>query len=417
MSFDFTNWVDNLLINILNINADSVYIPRTVILFLLLIALCLFVWWLSKKIFNYTIPKVTLKTKTLWDDIIFNKKVINSVSRLLPAILFNYYTPIIFADFPFMVPFLTGITSIFIILVAVEIFSSLLNSATEILSNIERFKDKPLYSFSQLAKIVVYSIAAILIISILINKNPLFLLSGIGAMAAIILLIFKDSILGFVASIQLSGNNMVRVGDWVTVSNYGADGDVIEINLTTIKVQNFDKTITTIPTYSFISDSFTNWRGMEESDGRRIKRALNIKIDSIKFCSNEMLEQFKKYHLITNYIEDKQKVISSYNEKNNVDKSELINGRHLTNIGVFRAYIEQYLKHNPNVNNEMTCMVRQLPPTEYGVPIEIYAFSKNKVWTTYEAIMADIFDHLFAATKNFELEIYERPSGRDFKKN
>lgn len=416
MNFDFTNWVDNLLINILNMNADSIYIPRTIILFLLLIALCLFVWWLSKKILNYTIPKVTLKTKTLWDDIIFNKKVINSVSRLLPAILFNYYTPIIFADFPFVVPFLTGITSIFIILVAVEIFSSLLNSATEILSNIERFKDKPLYSFSQLAKIVVYSIATILIISILINKNPLFLLSGIGAMAAIILLIFKDSILGFVASIQLSGNNMVRVGDWVTVSNYGADGDVIEINLTTIKVQNFDKTITTIPTYSFISDSFTNWRGMEESDGRRIKRALNIKIDSIKFCSNEMLEQFKKYHLITNYIEDKQKVISSYNEKNNVDKSELINGRHLTNIGVFRAYIEQYLKHNPNVNNEMTCMVRQLPPTEYGVPIEIYAFSKNKVWTTYEAIMADIFDHLFAATKNFELEIYERPSGRDFKK-
>ena len=416
MSFDFTNWVDNILINILNMNADTIYIPRTIILFSSLITLCLFLWWLGKKILNYIIPKVTSKTKTLWDDIIFNKKVINSASLLLPAILFNYYTPLIFANFQFIVPFLTGITTIFIILVAVEIFSSLLNSATEILSNIERFKDKPLYSFSQLGKIVVYSIAAILIVSILINKNPLFLLSGIGAMAAIILLIFKDSILGFVASIQLSGNNMLRVGDWVTVSNYGADGDVIEINLTTIKVQNFDKTITTIPTYSFISDSFTNWRGMEESEGRRIKRALNIKIDSIKFCSNEMLERYKKYHLISSYIHEKQEEINNYNAENSIDKLELINGRHLTNIGVFRAYIEAYLKNNPNINSEMTCMVRQLPPTEYGVPIEIYAFSKNKAWTTYEAIMADIFDHLFAATKNFELEIYERPSGRDFKK-
>ncbi|WP_456421760.1 mechanosensitive ion channel family protein [Lutibacter sp.] len=415
MSFDFRSWVDNLLINVLNMNANTVYISRTIILFSLLIVLCLFVWWLSKKIFNYTIPKVTSKTKTLWDDIIFNKKVINAVSRLLPAILFNYYTPIIFADFSFIVPFLTGITSVFIILVAVEIFSSLLNSATEILSNIERFKDKPLYSFSQLAKIIVYSIATILIISILINKNPLFLLSGIGAMAAIILLIFKDSILGFVASIQLSGNNMVRVGDWVTVEKYGADGDVIEINLTTIKVQNFDKTITTIPTYAFISDSFTNWRGMEESGGRRIKRAINIKIDSIQFCSNEMLERYKKYHLISNYIQKKQKEIDDYNSKNSIDKVELINGRHLTNIGVFRAYIEEYLKHNPNVNTEMTCMVRQLPPTEYGVPIEIYAFSKNKDWTKYEAIMADIFDHLFAATKNFNLKIFERPSTGDFK--
>ncbi|AMC10895.1 hypothetical protein Lupro_06390 [Lutibacter profundi] len=415
MSFDFTNWVDNLLVNVLNMNANTIYIPRTIILFLLLIVLCLFVWWLSKKILNYIIPKVTLKTKTLWDDIIFNKKVINSVSNLLPAILFNNYAPIIFADFQFIVPFLTGITTIFIIFVTVDIFNSLLNSATEILSNIERFKDKPLYSFSQLGKIVVYSIAAILIISIIIDKNPLFLLSGIGAMAAIILLIFKDSILGFVASIQLSGNNMVRVGDWVTVSNYGADGDVIEINLTTIKVQNFDKTITTIPTYAFISDSFTNWRGMEESGGRRIKRAINIKIDSIKFCSNEMLERYKKYHLIRNYIQKKQKEIDDYNSKNSIDKVELINGRHLTNIGVFRAYVEAYLKSNPNINNNMTCMVRQLPPTEYGVPIEIYAFSKNKDWTKYEAIMADIFDHLFAATKNFDLKIFERPSTGDFK--
>jgi miniconductance mechanosensitive channel len=416
MKFDLKNWINDFLINRLDISPDKVIYFRTIILFTALLITCVLIWWISKKLLNYIIPKVTAKTATLWDDIILNKKVINAVTHLVPAILLSHYTPIVFSDFHFIVPFLVGITDIFIIIVAAEIFSSFFNSAKEILLQIERFKDKPIGSFTQLGKILIYAVAIILIISIAIGKSPLYLLSGLGAMAAILLLVFKDSILGFVASIQLSGNDMVRVGDWVTVSNYGADGDVIEINLTTIKVQNFDKTITTIPTYAFISDAFTNWRGMENSDGRRIKRAINIKIDSIKFCSPEVLERFKKYHLITNYIEDKQKSISAFNKKHNVDKSELINGRHLTNIGLFRIYIQEYLKNNPNINNEMTCMVRQLSPTEFGLPIEIYSFSKNKVWVAYEAIMSDIFDHLFAATPNFELEIFERPSGTDFKK-
>jgi miniconductance mechanosensitive channel len=416
MKFDLKNWINDFLINRLDISPDKVIYFRTIILFTALLITCVLIWWISKKLLNYIIPKVTAKTATLWDDIILNKKVINAVTHLVPAILLSHYTPIVFSDFHFIVPFLVGITDIFIIIVAAEIFSSFFNSAKEILLQIERFKDKPIGSFTQLGKILIYAVAIILIISIAIGKSPLYLLSGLGAMAAILLLVFKDSILGFVASIQLSGNDMVRVGDWVTVSNYGADGDVIEINLTTIKVQNFDKTITTIPTYAFISDAFTNWRGMENSDGRRIKRAINIKIDSIKFCSPEILERFKKYHLITNYIEDKQKSISAFNKKHNVDKSELINGRHLTNIGLFRIYIQEYLKNNPNINNEMTCMVRQLSPTEFGLPIEIYSFSKNKVWVEYEAIMSDIFDHLFAATPNFELEIFERPSGTDFKK-
>jgi len=415
MNLNFTNWLDTVLTNGLNINPNNVFIFRTAILFIVLIVFCLFIMWFGKKLLNYLIPKITSKTKTLWDDIILNKKVINAVSHLIPAIIFNYYTPLIFSEFKFIVPFLIGLTNIFIVLVATEIIISLLNSAKELLSQIEKFKDKPINSFAQLGKIFVYSVAAILIISILINKSPLYLLSGLGAMAAILLLVFKDSILGFVASIQLSGNDMVKVGDWVTVSNYGADGNVVEINLTTIKVQNFDKTITTIPTYAFISDSFTNWRGMEESGGRRIKRSLNIKIDSIKFCSEKMLEQYKKYHLISSHINEKQEEINTYNVENSINKQELINGRHLTNIGVFRIYIQEYLKNNPNINNKMTYMVRQLPPTEFGVPIEVYAFSKNKEWIIYESNMADIFDHLFAATKNFELEIYERPSTGDFK--
>ena len=417
MKFDLKNWLNDILISKLDINPDKIVYIRTILLFVALIIACIIIWWVGKKLLNYIIPKATAKTEMLWDDIILNKKVINAVTHLIPAIVLSHYTPIVFSDFHFIVPFLVGITDIFIIIVAAEVFSSFFNSAREILLQIKRFKDKPIGSFTQLGKILVYSVAIILIISIAINEKPIFLLSGLGAMAAILLLIFKDSILGFVASIQLSGNDMVRLGDWVTVSNYGADGDVIEINLTTIKVQNFDKTITTIPTYAFISDAFTNWRGMENSDGRRIKRAVNIKIDSIKFCTSEMLERFKKYHLITNYIEDKQKIISQYNKKHNVDKSELINGRHLTNIGLFRIYVEEYLKNNPNINSDMTCMVRQLPTTEFGLPIEIYSFSKNKVWVEYEAIMADLFDHLLAVTPNFDLEIFERPSGGDFKIN
>lgn len=416
MKSNFNNWVNNLLTNEFAVKSENLIYYKTIILLIILVFVCLIFWFVGKKILNYIIPKLTSKTTTLWDDIIFNKKVINSFSRLIPAFILSYYTPFVFIEFTSIAPFIVGITDIFIIMVTAEIIISFFNSANEILSETNRFKDKPINSFTQLGKIIIYAIAIILIISIIINKSPLYLLSGLGAMAAILLLIFKDSILGFVASIQLSGNDMVRIGDWVTVSNYGADGDVIEINLTTIKVQNFDKTITTIPTYAFISDAFTNWRGMENSEGRRIKRAINIKIDSIKFCSLEMLDRFKKFQLITNYIEEKQKTISDYNTKNNIEISELINGRNLTNIGLFRIYIEKYLEQNPNINTNMTCMVRQLPPNEFGVPIEVYAFSKNKVWSEYEAIMADIFDHLFAITSNFELEIFERPSGRDFNK-
>ncbi len=415
MEIEFTNWLNDILVNELGIDADSAVFLKAAILFTGLIAVCLILWIASKKLLNYIIPKVTAKTKTLWDDIVLNKKLIKSVTRLLPAIIFSYYLPFVFADFLFLVPLVAGATNIFIVIVVAQIFTLFFSSVKEILSKSETYKGKPIGSFTQLANLLVYAVAAILVISIVINKNPLYLLSGLGAMAAILLLVFKDSILGFVASIQLSAYNMVEIGDWVTVPDYSADGDVIEINLSTIKVQNWDKTITTIPTYAFISESFTNWKGMETSGGRRIKRALNIKIDSIKFCSSEMLEHFSKYQLIRDFIIEKEKEITDYNKSNNIDKSELINGRHLTNIGVFRVYIEEYLKRNPNINENMTLMVRQLKPTEYGLPIEIYAFSKDQRWVQYESIMADIFDHLFAAAPGFYLEIFERPSGRDFK--
>ncbi|TNE52888.1 MAG: mechanosensitive ion channel family protein [Bacteroidetes bacterium] len=390
---------------------------KTFVLFLCLIAFCGMVWWISKKSLNLIIPRFTARTKTVWDDIILNRKVVNSFSHLIPAILLNHYAPLVFSGYEKILPFVVGVTDIFIVMVVAGIFSSFFSSIKEIMSQSEKFKDKPIGSFTQLAKIIVYSVATILVISIAIGKSPLYLLTGLGAMAAVIMLVFRDSILGFVASIQLSANDMVRLGDWVTVSKYGADGDVMEINLTTIKVRNFDRTITTIPTYAFINDSFKNWRGMEDSEGRRIKRTINIKIDSVHFCTKEELDRFRKIDLIRDYIEQKEVETKKYNEENQVSQHDLINGRNLTNVGVFRIYITEYLKRNKKLNLDMTCMVRQLQANEYGLPLEIYTFSKVKEWVKYESIMSDIFDHLFAAVDRFDLEVFERPAGSDLRQS
>ncbi|MEJ6661797.1 MAG: mechanosensitive ion channel [Bacteroidia bacterium] len=386
------------------------------ILVLMTILLVFIVWWLSKKMLHYFIPKLTAKTETLWDDIIFNDQIINSYATLIPAIILDQSLPILLKNSTLSLSFILGATDVIVILVSVWILVSFFNSINEILSQKEQHKDKPIGSLTQLAKILTFSVGAILIISTLIGRSPIFLLTGLGAVAAILLLVFKDSILGFVASIQLSANNMIQVGDWVTVPNYGADGDVLEINLTTIKVQNFDYTITTIPTYAFISDSFTNWRGMSNSNGRRIKRAISVKIDTIRFCDETMLEQFQKIELISDYLVQRKEEIKTYNAKRKVDASTLVNGRNMTNIGVFKAYIEEYLKANPNINKEMMIMVRQLPPSEKGLPLEIYAFSKDKSWKAYENIISDIFDHVLSVAPYFDLEIFENPAGSDFKK-
>ncbi len=388
----------------------------TLLLVLMVVVMVILIWWLTKKILHYVIPRLTAKTKTVWDDIIFNDRILHLLSTLIPVILFDQLLPILFKDSTSFLPIVLAGTDVLIIMDSVWILVSIFNSVNEILSQDERHKDKPIGSLTQLAKILTFSVGAILIISTMIGRSPLFLLSGLGAMAAILLLVFKDSILGFVASIQLSANNMVQVGDWVTVPNYGADGDVLEINLTTIKVQNFDLTITTIPTYAFISDSFTNWRGMSNSNGRRIKRAIYLKIDSIGFCDDDMLERLGKIALVTDYIQDRKEEIKAYNDSHKVDKSTLVNGRNMTNVGVFKAYIEAYLKANPNINDEMMVMVRQLPPSEKGLPLEIYAFSKDKNWKAYENIMSDIFDHVLSAVPYFDLVVFENPAGSDFRR-
>lgn len=398
----------------LETNLGTNYLVSTILLITLTLLVIFVIWIITKKILHAFIPKLTAKTNNLWDDIIFNERIIKSLATLIPALILYQFLPIIFKDSSQVLPYIMTITDVIVVVVTVWILSSFFNSINEILSQKDQYIDKPIGSLTQLAKILTYSIGAILIISTVISRSPIYLLGGLGAIAAVLLLVFKDSILGFVASIQLSANNMVQVGDWVTVPNYGADGDVLEINLTTIKVQNFDLTITTIPTYAFISDSFTNWRGMQKSKGRRIKRSINIKKDTIRFCDDVMLDKFQKIALISDYIKERKEEIEKFNAEHEVDASILVNGRNMTNIGVFKVYVENYLKVNPNINKDMMIMVRQLPPSEVGLPLEVYAFSKNKEWKVYESNMADLFDHILAVVPYFELKVFESPAGSDF---
>jgi len=415
MNIQSTQWLNHWL-NKLNISeAYVIYLKLTLLLFVLAI-LCIIINLIVKKILIRTIELGIKKTKTKLDDLLIEYKVFNTLSHIAPAVVIYLSASIVFADFPDAIIYVLRIVNAYISIILIAVSIKFLNAIQHYSENSEFFRDKPLNSYFQLAKIAVYSVGIIIVLSFLLNKSPLYFFSALGAMTVVLLLIFKDTILGLVASIQLSVNNMVNIGDWVSMPKYGADGDVIEMNLTTIKIQNWDKTITTIPTYAFISDSFKNWRGMSESGGRRIKRSLNIKINSIKFCTPELLKKLSKIQLIKQYIADTTKKIEVYNTQNKVDRSTLVNGRNLTNIGVFRIYTEAFVKNNPNINQEMTCLIRQLPPTEKGLPIEIYTFSNRQEWGIYEQIISDMFDHLLATIPEFELEVFQNPTGSDFRK-
>lgn len=347
------------------------------------------------------------KTKSNFDDLLIKNNTPQNLAHIAPVLLIEQTTPYLFADFPnFQSSFLIAI-DIFIVILVIKVIRSILNSLRDFLKTLNAFKDKPIDSYIQVFMIFVWFVGIVLSFSILTGKSVLTFVTTLGALSAVILLIFRDTILGFVASIQVAVNDMVRIGDWITMEKYGADGDVIEINLATVKVQNFDKTITTIPTYALISDSFKNWRGMNDSGGRRIKRAIIIKAPSIHYLSDEKIEELKSIQLISDYLEKRQQDIIKFNQEREIDKSLLVNGRNMTNIGVFRKYVESYLENHPAVNKDMTIMSRQMPQTPQGIPLEIYAFSKDKVWKNYEYIMGDIFDHLLAALPYFDLEMYE----------
>jgi len=365
----------------------------------------------AKRILLSAVRVFVKKSQTKWDDVLTERKVFDRLSHIAPALVIYYLANI----FPIGQETIERLAIVYIILVGVFVYDSFLNAVIDIYRTYEISKQKPIKGYIQVVKIVTYVFVIIFVISTLMDRSPLVLLSGLGAMTAILMLIFKDSILGLVAGIQLSFNDMVRIGDWIEMPQFGADGDVIDITLNTVMVQNWDKTISTIPAYALISNSFKNWRGMSESGGRRIKRSLYIDLNSIKFCTEEMIARFKKIQYITDYIEKKKEELTQYNKGQNIDDSTFVNGRHMTNVGTFRAYIRAYLKNHPKIHKEMTFLVRQLKPTETGLPIEIYVFSNDQDWINYEGIQSDIFDHLLAVASEFELRLFQNPAGNDFR--
>jgi miniconductance mechanosensitive channel len=369
-----------------------------------------------KRVIINIITRIVKKSKTIWDDILLNKKILIRLSHLAPAIILFYLLRFVLYDYESIVTIIQGAIKAYIVILSLMVIDPLVNGLHNIYQTLPVSKDRSIKGYIQVVKIIIYFVAILLIISILFNKELTRLLAGLGAIAAILILVFKDTLLGFVASIQLSANRMIKVGDWITMPKHNADGTVIEISLHTVKVQNWDKTIITIPTYALVSDSFTNWKGMEESGGRRIKRSINIDMKSVKFCTKEMVEKFKKIQFLKGYIEEKQAEIELYNKENNIDESVIVNGRRMTNIGTFRKYLESYLQYHPKIHNNMTFLVRQLQPTDKGIPIEVYVFSNDQRWANYESIQADIFDHIMAVIPEFELRVFQSPSGDDFQK-
>jgi miniconductance mechanosensitive channel len=406
-----------LLLNdtFLKLNFLEVYAKLTAVLLTLLAILlvAIIVYWITSKIIVRVIHRLVENTKTDWDDYMLKRKVFQSMSHLTSAMVFYYSCN--FSEIPEVTTLLTTFTNIYFVFIFVRVVSRVLKASNDIYLTTPYAATRSIKGYIQLIMILVYFVAAIFIIAFIFKKSPLVLLTGLGAIAAVLLLVFKDTILGLVASIQLSANNMLKPGDWIEMPRHSANGTVVDISLNTVKVQNGDKTITTIPTYSLVTDSFMNWSGMEESDGRRIKRFINIDMKSVRFCDEQMLDKFSKFRLISTYIAEKQTEIAEYNKNMGIEDDLVPNGRRQTNLGVFRKYLEEYLRNNPNINKEMTFLVRHLQPTEAGLPIEIYVFSKNKQINEYEAIQADIFDHILAVIPEFELRVFQSPSGNDFR--
>ena len=363
--------------------------------------------FITKRILRRFSSGIAKTTKTNFDDILISNKLPRNIAHIIPLVILIEFVPQVFSDFDYAENIIEKTLKVIAILLTLRIIKSFFYSLRDYLKTLPRYKDKPVYSYIQVVMIFLWILAIFSIFAIFTGISFIQFFAGIGTASAIIILVFRDTILGFVASIQVTVNDMVRIGDWITFEKYGADGDVIEITLATVKVQNWDKTITTIPTYALISDSFKNWRGMMASGGRRIKRSVIIKTSSIKFLTDQDIERFKKIELVTNYLNKQSEEIRKHNTEKGVDKSVLINGRNLTNFGVFRKYLQTYMDNHTAINKDMTLMVRQLEPTPQGIPMEIYAFSSDIRWQNYEYIMADIFDHVLASVNYFDLQIYE----------
>ena len=360
------------------------------------------------------LQKISARTKAVWDDHLFSDKVMHRAARLIPPLIWYVLLRVAFYDTPVLLNVLHKACLIYLIVAVLQLVAAFLDTLYEISSRHETLRNRPLKGVYQMIKLLAVCVGAILIVSILIGQDATAVLAGLGASAAIIMLIFRDSILGLVAGVQLSANDMLRPGDWITMAKYGADGYVTEVTLTTVKVQNFDKTITTIPPYALVSDSFQNWRGMQASGGRRVKRSVNLDMTSVKFCTPDMLARYRNIDIIREYIDQTEQRVEEYNAAHGIRPGERkINGLHQTNLGVFRAYLERYLRNEVPVNKGMTLMVRQLQPTETGLPMELYFFTDTVVWVDYERIQSDVFDHVLAVIPEFDLRVFQNPSGSD----
>ena len=383
---------------------------------MIIFVLALGIWLVTRRVFRLIFSNISKRTKSKFDDYLIQNKIPETLSYFPSLFILISFLPPSLQSFPIFEKLSDSLLNILGAIMTIFLVRRLLNSIKDFLKTLKNFKDKPIDSYIQVIMIFVWFIGLMVIFSILSGKDISTFLATLGALSAVILLIFKDTLLGFVASIQVTINDTVRIGDWISMQSYNADGDVIEINLSTVKVQNFDNTITSIPTYKLVSDSFVNWRGMSESAGRRIKRAILIRVSSISFVADEQLQKLEKIERIASHISQRKKEIEIENQAKGADKSLMLNGRNLTNIGLFRHYALAYLQDHTEINKDLTLMVRQLAPTSEGVPIEVYVFSKDKVWVNYERIMSDIFDHLLAAIPYFELECFEYNSNPDFSK-
>lgn len=413
-----TGWLSQWFtdkLGMLNISDYWIGAIESVVSLIAIIALAYLAFFIARKIFLLNLIRMVRKTRSKMDDYLVQRKVFHWLAHLVPIVIIYLLSHWMWGDDPERLKLYHKIVSLYLTVVLVMSFRALINAFEDIYNTFPFAAERPIKGYLQVIHLVAVIVGVLISISIIFNVKVLNILAGMGAMAAVLMLVFRDSILGLVAGVQLSANRMVKVGDWISMPSHHADGTVMEITLNTVKVRNWDKTISTIPTYAMVSDSFINWRGMEESGGRRIARAINIDLRSVKFCTPEMLEKFRKIHHLKDYIDQRQKEIEEYNRKHNVDESLPVNGRRMTNLGVFRKYLENYISNHPKIHKGMTLIIRHLEPTEKGLPIQIYAFSKEVEWAKYESVQADIFDHILAIIPLFELRVFQNPGGEDLK--
>ncbi|KAA3638355.1 MAG: miniconductance mechanosensitive channel [Proteobacteria bacterium] len=388
-------------------------LQMTLVMVAVIIVISLLIHWLFHKVMVKVVDKMTRQSRHLWRAILFEKKLFSRLALTVQGIIIFIQINLWLNPETTLFIWLQTLTLLWITLFLLLTAFSLVDGFGYMAREHKRTRNLPIQGFLQALKLVFMVVAIIFMIAVVVNKSPTLIISGLGAMAAVLMLVFKDPLLGFVAGIQLSVNDMLRIGDWLEMPSYGADGDVIEIGLTTVKVQNWDKTITTIPTYALISDSFKNWQGMSESGGRRIKRAIYLDVTSVKFMDDELMERLKQASLLAPYLAEKSEEIAAYNQQNKFNMELKINGRRLTNLGTLRAYLVNLLKNHPDIHQGMTLMVRQLAAEDKGIPLEIYAFTNTVVWAKYEQIQSDIFDHIYAVISAFDLRIHQSPGSAD----